>query len=245
MDHQRQSEGPALEQISSLIHAVAHEVRNPLTAIGLSAQTLSQIVESLSTEVEQQRLLSTRQTATLQKIPQQIEHCVTLINSIIERTLANIDPIKDRAHWKTANISQILTETVTHYPFNHKQKQLIQIDCTGDFRIHADLSAVTQVFNNLIANALYSIQDSCKGEIYISLNSDKTGHHVRFMDSANGCQREQIEKIFDCFYSTRRNGLGLGLYACKKTMSALGGDIKAVSTPGESIVFTISFPNID
>ena len=98
-----------------------------------------------------------------------------------------------------------------------------------------------QVFVNLIGNALDAMRSTSRRELKIgaSLHGDVT--NLTIQDTGAGLSGEELELIFDPFYTSKDvgEGLGLGLSISYNIVRDFGGSIKAVSEPGEGTTFTI------
>jgi len=112
----------------------------------------------------------------------------------------------------------------------------------GDFRFMAEPVMVKYVLYNLIKNALFYIKALPDAEIIISLMPVTNQIEVRDT-TGSGIESEAIPKLFDgSCTSGKRGGTGLRLSYCKRTMSALGGDIRCHSELGQYTAVTLSFP---
>jgi signal transduction histidine kinase len=108
--------------------------------------------------------------------------------------------------------------------------------------LEADLHLVEQVLINLLVNAIEAVKDSTNPRIILSsevLNNQKIA--VKVADNGPGMPPELIEKIFIPFFSTRKNGSGIGLSLCKQIMLLHQGNIQVQSSIGVGSAFTLSF----
>ena len=102
-----------------------------------------------------------------------------------------------------------------------------------------------KILFNLVKNALEQISLNGKGEIIITTESNAKGNLIRIKDTAGGAPPEIVSNFFKGYFTTKKNGTGVGLAFCKKTMENLGGDIICNSIYGESMEFTLIFPKIE
>ncbi len=108
--------------------------------------------------------------------------------------------------------------------------------------LEADLHLVEQVLINLLVNAIEAVKESPNPRIILSsevLNNQKIA--VKVADNGPGMPPELIEKIFIPFFSTRKNGSGIGLSLCKQIMLLHQGNIQVQSSIGVGSAFTLSF----
>lgn len=104
-----------------------------------------------------------------------------------------------------------------------------------------DPEAFEMVILNLILNAYEAIQDS--GEISLSTFPDGGCVNLTVSDTGRGMTGEYVAtSLFRPFRSTKRNGLGIGLYQCKSIVEAHGGSIEVMSSPGAGTSFSIKLP---
>jgi len=106
----------------------------------------------------------------------------------------------------------------------------------------ADPEMVEQVIINLIINAIYAVSNSQNPEIKLSANIDERGKVViKITDNGIGIQESDQEKIFIPFFSTKKDGSGIGLSLSRQIIRAHGGTIRAHSLPGEGTTFILRF----
>jgi len=102
-----------------------------------------------------------------------------------------------------------------------------------------------KVLFNLIRNAEEQIIANGKGEITITSEETEDKNLLIVKDTAGGAPPEVVENFFKEFFTTKKNGSGIGLASCKKIMHDLGGDLTCRSVFGESMEFILSFPKVD
>jgi two-component system NtrC family sensor kinase len=108
-----------------------------------------------------------------------------------------------------------------------------------------DPQQLMQVFLNLIVNAEQAIREARdRGTLRIRLGKSNGLVWASFQDDGIGIPAENISRIFDPFYTTKRpgRGTGLGLSICKSIMKEHNGNVEAVNAPGGGAVFTVSLP---
>lgn len=104
-----------------------------------------------------------------------------------------------------------------------------------------DTDQMTQVFLNILINA---VEASPKGgTVTVSSQYDEQGRfHILIQDEGLGIPREDLDKVFDPFFSTKKKGTGLGLAIVKSIIEGHGGDIEVESEPGKGTRFVVTLP---
>lgn len=106
-----------------------------------------------------------------------------------------------------------------------------------------DNHQLEHLFVNLTLNALQAM-DRNGGELKISARAEGSSLVVDLSDTGRGMTDEQVERIFEPFYSTRQEGFGLGLYSCQRIVNDHGGTIEVRSTVGIGTQFAVRLPTV-
>lgn len=214
-----------LATLGELMAEVAHEVRNPLTAIRGYVQIIRQ---QTSLPVHQEYLsVVLKEIDSINKViqqlldfsrPRQSQWQQVLLNSLIEETLILV---------QTSGVQARIT-------FNFEQD-------TGLPAIVADRELLKQVILNLLINAVQAI--NARGEIRIrTWQYSATQQAVAIEDNGGGIDIALQKKIFDPFFTTKASGTGLGLALSQRIINAHQGDIHVASMPGCGATFTLILP---
>ena len=108
--------------------------------------------------------------------------------------------------------------------------------------VEVDTSLIEQVLINLVVNAIEAVKDNPDGRIVLSANlSAKQKGFIKVADNGAGMTEDVIENIFIPFFSTKKNGSGIGLSLCKEIMMLHKGNIEVQSKPEQGSVFTLQF----
>ncbi|MGD8599676.1 MAG: ATP-binding protein, partial [Anaerolineae bacterium] len=99
-----------------------------------------------------------------------------------------------------------------------------------------------QVCLNLVLNAVEAMPRGGLLRVSTSVTGQPQGVRIRFADTGVGIAPDTLPQIFEPFHSTRREGLGLGLYISKKVIDDHGGQIEVESQVGEGTTFTVWLP---
>jgi signal transduction histidine kinase len=218
-----------LISLGQLSAGVAHEINNPLTAILGYSQILLQDTESNSEREE-----------SLQIIKSQAENCKVILDDLLIFSRAR--PNK-RDYF---SINDVVRGVVPLVKKDMRDKK-ISLDLSLENNIppyFGDQIKITQVFLNLLNNAIYAVDTGGSIRIDTKWNDADECIAVSFIDNGPGISEEDRKHIFDPFFSTKPQGkgTGLGLSVSYGIVSEHGGEIRVESQPGKETVFTISLP---
>lgn len=135
------------------------------------------------------------------------------------------------------NLLQLMQPTL-----EQKNIELETILKDTDLQLEVDINLVEQVLINLVVNAIEAIKDNPSPKIVLSAyvaSNHKTV--IKIADNGNGMPPELLDKIFVPFFSTKKNGSGIGLSLCKQIMMLHRGNIQVQSVEGEGTAFFLQF----
>ena len=231
------------EQLSRVLGivcgSIAHEVRTPLSIVGINADGL---------QIECNHLKNTKQKTKLQKYISNIKLAVKSGSNIIDMLLVKFNSVFNMSKFsevfKPSSIIKCINNALKEYPFYKNERQLIIWDekKNTDFIYRGDNLLTKHILFNLIKNALHAIKERGSGKIYINLSADKKFNYLMFKDTGQGIPIDIIDSLFKEFSGTNRDGSGLGLVFCKVTMQSYGGNIKCNAEEGRFTEFVLSFP---
>ncbi len=207
-----------------LARTLGHEIRNPLTNIQLSAEHLgfSNLSEDQQSFISIIQRNSRRITDLLSELlntakPAEITmQCAILQDMINESIVA----VKDRMMLKNIKLQ-------TQYP-----DEMVSIN--------ADKDKLEIAFINIFINAIEAMANDT-GELLIELNKDDEYCSVIITDNGSGINKENMQRLFEPYFTSKRNGLGLGLVATHNILHAHNAQVEVDSEPGTGTTFTITF----
>ncbi len=208
---------------------VAHEIKNPLTPMKLSIQHLER---SISDSPEDMKDRVKRTAKTL------IDQIDTLTN--IANEFSNFAKMP-KANQQKIDLREIIESIIDLY----KEENIsIQFDnkCSEPINVLADKDQINRVFSNLIKNAIQAIPDEKKGKITISTYKENKQYKIEVTDNGNGIPAEQQNMIFTPNFTTKTNGMGLGLAMVKNIVENSNGSISFETSELEGTTFIIELP---
>jgi nitrogen fixation/metabolism regulation signal transduction histidine kinase len=219
---------------SEVARRLAHEIKNPLTPIQLSAERLK---HKLSKNLPAPELeVLDRATRT---IVQQVEAMKTMVNAFAEYAKPSIIQLQ------RVDISTLVDAVVALYP---PQSGLVfDLSLARDLPpVHVDPVKIRQVLHNLIKNAQEAVVSAVSGTMRISTQrAEENRHHyveIRLCDNGPGIPPEQADRIFEPYVTTKAKGTGLGLAIVKRIVEEHGGSIRLDAGYRDGAGFIIRLP---
>jgi two-component system NtrC family sensor kinase len=236
-----------LAVLGTLVAGIAHEINTPIGAIGSMCATLHGALEKLKKSlgelcpdaVANNRPLRTAVTA-LDDAHQVIDSGSTRVLEIVNR-LRNFARM-DESELHDADIHAGIDDTLLllHHEFRGRIEVVKQY---GDIpQVRCNAGQVNQVFLNLLVNAAQAIEDA--GRITITTAAGDDSVWIAIADNGPGIAPENVEKIFDPGFTTKRVGVGtgLGLSICQKIVHDHRGRIEIDSALGRGTTVKITLP---
>jgi signal transduction histidine kinase len=218
--------------LGQLAAGAAHEIRNPLTAIRSTVQYLGRGIKNPDKQEMIEELMSE----------------VDRINKIVQGLLSFSKP--SEPEMSKVNIEQLLQQTLVLLNNTVVKKQIdVRFDISvKNTVVTADISQLKQVFLNVILNAVESMENSETKQLTLGIEAGRLlDYQLRYLlisitDSGNGIESCDIENIFTPFYTTKKDGTGLGLPISYGIINRHGGEMEINSAPGKGTTVVIKLP---
>ena len=212
--------------LGKLAASLAHEIRNPLSAIKLNLSLLEMSVEKYDPDTKES-VLSAMEA---------VERIQYLIESTLEFSRKNV---KDTDLYSLNTIAEQSLEIITSAA-RRKSIEIVPELSNNLPMVNISKNKTTQVILNLLTNAI----EASPRNSQIFLRTYKSGKEKIIMEVADlgcGIKDEDKVKIFTDFYTNKKNGTGLGLSVCKMLLEEQNAEIDFNSKEGEGTTFTVKF----
>jgi len=221
--HIRQTD--RLAALGTLSAGLAHEIRNPLSAIKTFVQLLPKKLSS---------------AGFLDKFHVTVLRELNRINDLIESLLELARPPKMK--YATIQPTELLRQVTDLYRDELEQANIsLSIQEKGPLpEIRVDSEHLVRAFSNLVKNAKQAMPEG--GTLTITAETDDEGLCLHFTDTGIGIDHLTLDNIFNPFFTTKDKGTGLGLAITHKIVQEHGGTILVSSTPGAGSTFTLTLP---
>ncbi|MBU1209337.1 MAG: PAS domain S-box protein [Proteobacteria bacterium] len=216
-----------LASLGRLAAGVAHEIRNPLSSIRGFAQYF---MRRLKGQEEEQGYAS-------------------IMVKEVDRLNRVISELLDFARPKEPHREPHALEEILDYSLKLLESELASQGVTVEKSYEPNLPMArvdrdqfSQAFLNLLLNSLESMEGEGKIKVSLKRISQPPALEVAIMDTGRGIVREDLGKVFEPFFSTKRKGSGLGLAIVHQIVESHGGDIAVESQEGMGTTFRITLP---
>ena len=198
---------------SDIARKIAHEVKNPLTPIKLSAERIEKKIKDKSIDSNEINKL----TSTISKQVDDIGKLVDEFSSFARMPEAEV---------KLNNLSKTLKKSFELFSNSYANINMKISLPEKDVFFQFDNFQLSQAFTNIIKNAVEAVISIPNPSILIKLSELNNIIHISVVDNGIGIDERKISKIFEPYFTTKDKGTGLGLSIVKKIIEDHGGKIK-------------------
>ena len=222
---ERLAHAERLSSLGEMAAGISHEIRNPLGIISSSAELLKKKIAKIDPQ---------------NTFPDIIVEEASRLNRIVTDFINYARP--RNPNLALCRIEEIIDKNITFLEAqNNEQGYLIKKNIQDALpELMADSAMVYQSFLNILINAMQSMPDG--GRILVEVSSNDHRVTVHFDDEGQGIPPENLNKIWDPFFTTKEQGTGLGLGIVKNIIESHGGSIQIVNRPVRGTRVTIELP---
>lgn len=229
---QQQAQQLKLVSLARLSGSIAHEIRNPLSAVDHAAQLLS---ESTNLDKGDRRLTEI--------IHDHAQRMNGVVHNVLEMSRRK-PPLPERV-----KLNALLEKFVTTFKESGHPDAIIEVDVSPpDSEVRVDESQLQQVLTNLVGNGIrYSEQESGRQFIALIGGMDERTErpYLNIVDEGPGVKAEQVENLFEPFFTTENKGTGLGLYISRELCEANQARLTYERDAAGGSCFRINFAHPD
>ncbi len=217
----------SLAKLGELSASVAHEIRNPLCGMMLSVEVLRTKMDAGDSRMTLLQNLH-RDAEKMEKVVQNLLH-------FARRYQPRLVPCE---------MEELVRKTADSISAHLRNKQIEVriVRSSGETEAEVDPDLMQQVFRNVLLNSVDASPPESLIDVEIAVNQREDEAAVVFTDPGEGMDSDRLERIFDPFFTSKHNGVGLGLSVTRKIVDAHGGRIEVSSQPGQGTTFAILFP---
>ena len=215
---------------AEMARKVAHEIKNPLTPIQLSAEHLLKVYSDKKGDFDH----ALKESASY--IIKEVENLRKIAREFLESS-------KERALQKELfDLREFIQETISPYKKMLLERIEINEIYEGEnFSFNGDKDKIRIALRNILINAIEAIRH--KGKIEIKLGREKENLILEIKDTGMGMEKAMLENVFEPYFSTKDVGTGLGLSIAKKIIEDHEGFIQISSELGKGTIIMIKFPS--
>ena len=209
---------------------IAHEIKNPLTPMKLNIQYLQRAKEEGNEHYDD---FFNRVTKNM------IEQIDTL--SGIATEFSNFAQIP-KAKNEVFNLIEVVQNVCSLFEPNQNLHFVLEMNNLAEVKVFIDKEQFSRAFLNLVKNAIQAIPADQKGEIQITVNTNKSAAVIQISDNGTGISVEAQENLFQPNFTTKTSGMGLGLSIVKNIVDNFGGKIWYTTEMNEGTTFYVEIP---
>jgi PAS domain S-box-containing protein len=243
-------ESERIHSLTLLAASVAHEIGNPLNALHIHLQLLTRQVRKLRgpTPASNESRREVRTEMEVAEIAQKLEHYldvakgeITRLDYIVTQFLQAIRPSQPQMGHRSLNdvareTLELLRPEMENRGINVKEELARRLPLSP-----MDAAQIKQVLVNLIKNAMQAMTRG--GTLTVQTGTGGDSVWISVSDTGRGIPPEQINHIFEPFYTTKKKGTGLGLMIVQRIVRQHGGHIELESHVGQGTTFRIRLPS--
>ncbi len=219
-------------ELDNFVYKVSHDLRAPLSSV-LGLVNLSKLQGNTDNPLEYMGVIGEK---------------IEALDHFIGDVLSHSKNLKMEISIGKVDLRKIIERTFTDLSYLEGAQNMDRIVKIVGIDFYSDQWRVSEIFRNLISNAIKYRQPAAKhSEISITVNIDHLRADIIFADNGIGIKETSLKRIFEMFYraTQQSDGSGIGLYIVKNAVEKLGGQINVASHLGEGTRFHILLPNIN
>jgi len=229
--HEKTNQSEKLASIGQLCSTIAHEIRNPLGMINLYAKIISKSIDEIK---------ETKIKESLEAAASSITSATTNLEDLLTQLLDFSKPYKITKSLENLEITVKEVINLVKPAFDEKQVKLsLNNNLDSSIKLLFDKPKINQSLLNIVKNALEASKEGDLVEILTVLKDERTVS-ILIKDQGSGISLKDRAKLFTPFFTTKKEGTGLGLAQAKKIIEAHGGNLNVISTDSSGTAFELT-----
>jgi signal transduction histidine kinase len=223
-----------MAEIGNMTSGLAHEIKNPLSTVGLNAQLLAEDIDHLDAPEKEKVKIAKR----LDSLSREVHRLKGILDDFLQ--FAG----RMKLHQEKVDLRDVIVELEDFYHPQCENESIVLRVQVPDQPVVAnvDASLLKQAVLNLLINANHAMQNSEPKELMIRLETNSDEACIHIIDTGNGIEEDLIDEIFHPYVSSKQGGTGLGLPTTMRIVQEHGGHISVSSTLGQGSDFTVCVP---
>jgi signal transduction histidine kinase len=226
-----ENSSPQWEELSHLVNGLAHEIKNPLSTVRLNLRLLNEDLARFD-DAEHDRI-----RRRLQMVADEAQR--------VEDTLRDFLRFAGKVELslEQADVVDILDELQEFFAPQASASNVVLRTSLPDHPVicRLDVGLIKQALLNLMLNATQAMSAS-GGELLLRVTEDNGSANIEVTDTGPGIPADDLDHIFDAYWSTKPDGSGLGLPTVRRIVREHGGRLTVDSEPGKGTRFVMSLP---
>ncbi len=238
-----------MASLGGLVAGIAHDVNTPLGVSVTAASFLQERLNNVKSNFEDKSLTTKNMANFIDEAEQTTHLLLTNLNRASELIASfkqvAVDQTSDAV--REFNLNDYLAEIVQSLKPSFKQTHhVIKVNCPPDLVIRCAPGAIAQIVTNMVMNSLvHGFESTNEGVISLEVTQANNEVAMLYQDNGKGLSESHLEKLFDAFFTTKREdgGSGLGTHIIYNLVTqSLSGHIEARSEPYQGLTYSIHFP---
>ncbi len=230
----KEIESEKIEAVKSLAAGVAHEIGNPLNSLNIHLQVVERKVKKQVDPAVATDLLESLEIARNE---------IKRLDFIVEKFLNAVRP--SRPNPQTIDLNDLIKDALNFIgPEVADRRIAVTLELGEELPLlHVDQDQMKQVFYNLIRNSCQAMGTS--GELTIRTGHTDENVYITFADNGPGIPADQVSRVFEPYYTTKKTGSGLGLLIVHRIVHDHGGEVEFKSREGTGTEVTVFLPRAE
>jgi C4-dicarboxylate-specific signal transduction histidine kinase len=231
--HVELAQAARLRALGAMAAGIAHEVSQPISAVLLNAHSSLNLLDAGAVDVAAVR----EAVADIVADGRRARDVITRIRGLAKHTPLRSAPV---------SMNEVVDEVITLSRRMLRERHVrLQLGLTSDLPpVVGDRIQLQQILLNLVLNAVDAMQEVNGGPRVLAIHSDRApeGVVVRVKDSGRGINPEHLEHVFKPFFTTKEEGMGMGLSISRSIAETHGGQLRIAENSGDGMTFELALP---